>query len=1528
MQKNQLQALLIVYLTLTLFSSELLAQCTTSYNFAWDNGAGVGETWLPDDVSRTYTNIGGSGVNATLVLTDPDGQNCDTGNPSTFADYTETTGGYGNDVLTWQMTSTNSNQEVTFTFTFTESIFLDDFAIFDLDNNGDDPNFLGESFQDELSVTASKGGVDVPVTLMQHPSATASIVIISGQSAKSNYVEGVSGNVGDTDPNGAFVVSTSTGIDRLVLSYSNGPEDDGESDDHAIKFPGFTFCKAPADTDLDGIADIVDLDDDNDGILDEIETCGAVSGGGNVDINVEIQLDGFPGETSWTLSDGASTVASGSGYSTANAFIDLTYNLPAGDYSFNILDTYGDGLTDIGGYYQIKVDGSIVVGPVNTTFSNNTNPFTAGIAKFACLSGDPAGDADNDGTVNYADSDFCTLNANGVCTSLDTDGDGIPDFLDLDSDEDGCFDANEAGHSETVDGLGVIDGAFGDNGFDNDLEDVDTGAAAANYTVENTSGSGSADYQDSGESSACTPPTDTDNDGTPDLVDVDDDNDGILDTDEGYCSDPCTPRDTDGDSVPDYLDLDADNDGIADIIEAGGADDDGDGRVPYPTSSDPTTMVDVDGNGLADIYDVGEGGTAISNPDTDGDGLADAIDLDADNDGLADIVEAGGADDNGDGFVDDYDPGDPSIPSAFDNTDNDGWSPLYDGDAANDGTTTTVGDGTNMFATTDSNDDGIPESYSNGDTDGDGRLDHLDLDADNDGIADIVEAGGSDDNGDGFVDNYDPASPNTFDTTDGDGWSSYYDGDAANDGSATMTGDGDVLIETFDSNDDGYPNSYLTGDFDKDGHLNQLDLDADNDGIVDIVESLGTDINGDGMVDDYNPVLPNTFDNGDNDGWSPTYDGDAANDGATTTTGDGTSLVTTDDTNNDGFPNDYILGDAENDDHPNFLDIDADDDGIVDNVEGQSTADYTLPIVGASADTDNDGINDAYDSSIGSFGGSGVDSDGGTATGEAYDLDNDNTPDFLDEDTDDDNIPDIQEAWDNLMDGDSRADVVIVTCDGIDVDNDGLLDCFDSDISNPTVTSYVIPINDNGHESGSTTGDNPTSGSTPDDIFPDNGGMNTEADWRDTPIDCAIPQVYYAISEQAAVTNTDYEYNPVTKLHEDGTSSKVVRATAYCEPGADGWYYYYNPLEPDNYLFAIKDNVSSPNLVPMYKLVDYIEIKVADNPSVRYVHGAGETTLVMERDWNVAFKGTPTPGSSFDVKFYFRPEEMAALDAATTNVVNNATNPVRSALKWFKKPDGLSVSDIQYDGITNMTDITSNDPVGVDETTNGNTDGSSGTTGNGRNYVEFVGLTSFSGGTAMTSVAYSALPVELSSFSGKTLDCQNHISWSTSSEKDFSHFEVQQSTNGRDFVSIKQIAAQGGVTAQVYQFIDEKIERLNYYRLKMVDVDQSFEYSEVIVLSADCNLLDADFTVFPNPVTTSKGYLNLQFEHKGKQAVEQTFMITDILSRTLKVVPVAVEAGENSIQLDISDLPAGTYFLNLNLSNQKMVSKKFMVIDQ
>lgn len=216
---------------------------------------------------------------------------------------------------------------------------------------------------------------------------------------------------------------------------------------------------------------------------------------------------------------------------------------------------------------------------------------------------------------------------------------------------------------------------------------------------------------------------DTDGDGVPDNVDLDDDNDGILDiVENGQIS-----ADTDGDGVPNRLDLDSDNDGINDVIEANGSDVDRDGIADGKVG---TTGIPA------------SAGTGLKLVDTDGDGRNNPYDLDSDNDGINDIVESGNSllvDNNGDGLVDGTDPdGDGILGSADGNPNNRG--DMNDPVVANTDKT-----GEPNYLDLDSDGDGLTDLAESGienaaalDTNKDGKIDNAN-DPDGDGIAQVVD---------------------------------------------------------------------------------------------------------------------------------------------------------------------------------------------------------------------------------------------------------------------------------------------------------------------------------------------------------------------------------------------------------------------------------------------------------------------------------------------------------------------------------------------------------------------------------------------------------------------------------------------------------------------------------------------------------------------------------------------------------------------------------------------------------------------
>lgn len=240
---------------------------------------------------------------------------------------------------------------------------------------------------------------------------------------------------------------------------------------------------------------------------------------------------------------------------------------------------------------------------------------------------------------------------------------------------------------------------------------------------------------------------DTDCDGVANWADIDDDNDGILDVDEGDMT-----IDTDGDGIYDSLDIDSDNDGIPDNIEwqteANG------GYIP-PTGNDSNS------NGWDDAYDTDSGGTYYKPFDTDGNTVPDYLDTDSDGDGVWDYVE--GHDINADGIPDverfftdsDYD----GLDDAYDiyndisqqpsSPDNEVGSnaPLQDFDLDGIRDWRDVNDDEDEFSTVDEdwNNDG---DYRNDDMDLDGHPDYLDVDTD----CELFIPEGFSPNGDGIHD--------------------------------------------------------------------------------------------------------------------------------------------------------------------------------------------------------------------------------------------------------------------------------------------------------------------------------------------------------------------------------------------------------------------------------------------------------------------------------------------------------------------------------------------------------------------------------------------------------------------------------------------------------------------------------------------------------------------------------------------------------------------------------------------------------
>ncbi|MEM9067197.1 MAG: hypothetical protein AAGE52_01785 [Myxococcota bacterium] len=234
------------------------------------------------------------------------------------------------------------------------------------------------------------------------------------------------------------------------------------------------------------------------------------------------------------------------------------------------------------------------------------------------------------------DGDGLSNDIEGVETERDTDGDGTPDYLDTDSDNDDIPDSVEAGPADMRpidsddDGIpDYLDEDSDNNGIPDrtDAFDPEEGPEGG---ILDTDGDGEPDYRDDDDDGDFISdideidgrpgvPRDSDDDGIPNFRDVDSDGDTISDRDEGGV-------DTDDDGVPNYLDDDSDNDTLPDILEAGDIDLD---TPPVDTDEDfiaDFVDLDSDSDGLSDAFE-NENGSSPTDPDTDDDGVTDLIEV-------------------------------------------------------------------------------------------------------------------------------------------------------------------------------------------------------------------------------------------------------------------------------------------------------------------------------------------------------------------------------------------------------------------------------------------------------------------------------------------------------------------------------------------------------------------------------------------------------------------------------------------------------------------------------------------------------------------------------------------------------------------------------------------------------------------------------------------------------------------------------------------------------------------------------------
>ncbi len=305
---------------------------------------------------------------------------------------------------------------------------------------------------------------------------------------------------------------------------------------------------------------------------------------------------------------------------------------------------------------------------------------------------------------------------------------------------------------------------------------------------------------------------------------------------------------------------------------------------------------------------------------------------------------------------------------------------------------------------------------------------------------------------------------------------------------------------------------------------------------------------------------------------------------------------------------------------------------------------------------------------------------------------------------------------------------------------------------------------------------------------------------------------------------------------------------------------------------------------------------------------------------------------------------------------NNGTDVTGASLFYRIYPSGSSPSgtftEIPYSfQIDNVNGTTGDQQWGTDiqgsHTTDTGVDILSGSTLTAGDYTLEVYAVIYTNGVDADPIIYDSrggsnyqatftitesLPVELTSFSANVIGNRINLKWQTATEVNNYGFEIERKNAGNnDWVKIGFVEGNGNSNSpKEYTFTDNSVNSGNYfYRLKQIDIDGSFEYSQAVEVSLG---LPSEFSLsqnYPNPFnpTTTIKYSIPTSEtlHATSQQLVQ-LKIYDILGREIATLVNKKQApGNYEVRWNAENLPSGFYFYKLQTGEFTQTRKMILL---
>ncbi len=259
---------------------------------------------------------------------------------------------------------------------------------------------------------------------------------------------------------------------------------------------------------------------------------------------------------------------------------------------------------------------------------------------------------------------------------------------------------------------------------------------------------------------------------------------------------------------------------------------------------------------------------------------------------------------------------------------------------------------------------------------------------------------------------------------------------------------------------------------------------------------------------------------------------------------------------------------------------------------------------------------------------------------------------------------------------------------------------------------------------------------------------------------------------------------------------------------------------------------------------------------------------------------------------------------------NNGNWAITNRFGFFheQRPLPLNLKKAEYffntdPGFGNGTPITFTTPTGTDIADLSFPADISALANNTPHYLFVRTLDSINKWSLTNIVSFTksvVVPVTWLSFNATLKNMVVQLDWKTSSETNSSHFDIERSINGFSYEKIGEVKAAGNSnTVSYYDFTDRlPVKGMNYYRLKQVDLDGKYSYSEIRKVEIKT---DMPFFVIQNNLSNGTAVI-------VKTSVSPAYLgVFDMAGRKLKDISIL----HNNQQIDLSYLPSGTYTVAL-----------------